>query len=119
MRFALGWVPLAAALLGAALLAGCGGGAAPTEIRVEAAEFSYEPSTITVPANRPARVTVVNTGSLEHTFTVADLGVDQPLPVGETVTIEFTPTKAGAFELVCTVPGHREAGMIGTLMVNP
>jgi uncharacterized cupredoxin-like copper-binding protein len=27
-------------------------------------------------------------------------------------------TKAGTFEFACLIPGHREAGMIGTIIVK-
>ena len=37
---------------------------------------------------------------------------------GQTVTLEFTPTAKGTFEYVCTIPGHKEAGMKGTITVN-
>jgi uncharacterized cupredoxin-like copper-binding protein len=39
---------------------------------------------------------------------------------GQTNQLEFTPTAAGTYEFWCTVPGHKEAGMIGKLIVgNP
>jgi uncharacterized cupredoxin-like copper-binding protein len=32
--------------------------------------------------------------------------------------LSFTPTKPGNYQFYCTVPGHKEAGMVGTLVVN-
>lgn len=112
---------ITAAFFGAALLSACGGSetGAPQEIEMDASEFKFDPATITVKAGQPVRVTVTNTGTLEHTFTITDLGVDEPTPIGQTVTFEFTPTESGTFELVCTVPGHKEAGMVGSVVVNP
>jgi uncharacterized cupredoxin-like copper-binding protein len=37
---------------------------------------------------------------------------------GESGEIEFTPTSAGQYEFYCTVAGHRELGMAGTLIVT-
>jgi len=33
------------------------------------------------------------------------------------VTVTFTPTDPGTYEFYCTIPGHREAGMVGSLFV--
>jgi uncharacterized cupredoxin-like copper-binding protein len=37
---------------------------------------------------------------------------------GATGTVEFTPAEAGTYEYYCTVAGHKEAGMVGTLVVT-
>ena len=36
----------------------------------------------------------------------------------ETKSIRFIPTKAGSYEFVCTVPGHKELGMVGKIIVR-
>ncbi len=39
---------------------------------------------------------------------------------GQTGTLTFTPSAAGSYEVWCTIPGHREAGMTARLVVtNP
>lgn len=35
-----------------------------------------------------------------------------------TGTVSFTPSAAGTYEYYCTVEGHKEAGMVGTLVVT-
>ncbi|MBA2175665.1 hypothetical protein H0266_12260 [Halobacillus locisalis] len=37
---------------------------------------------------------------------------------GQTVKIKFIPQETGEFEFFCTVPGHKEAGMVGTFIVE-
>lgn len=37
---------------------------------------------------------------------------------GETATVTFTPTEAGEYEFLCTVGGHADAGMVGTIIVE-
>ncbi len=32
--------------------------------------------------------------------------------------LTFTPSKPGTYEFFCTVAGHKEAGMVGTLTVK-
>src|SRR3546814_8259646 len=38
--------------------------------------------------------------------------------LGWATTIVFRATKAGTFEYVCTIPGHKAAGMFGKLVVG-
>src|SRR3546814_13264744 len=38
--------------------------------------------------------------------------------VGSATTIVFRANKAGTFEYVCTIPGHKAAGMFGKLVVG-
>ncbi len=37
---------------------------------------------------------------------------------GHTGLLTFTPTKAGRYEFICTIAGHKDAGMKGTLTVQ-
>ncbi len=62
--------------------------------------MKYQPATLEVMAGQPVRLT-----------RMAAL-------MGQTNTIEFTPTKPGTYEFFCTVAGHKEAGMVGTLVVK-
>ena len=112
--------------LGLALgLAACGGGAGtPAEgqdLTVEALDsFQFDPSAITASVGDTVNVTLDNTGALEHNFVLTEFNVSLgPVPGGQTANGSFTPDAAGTYEYFCDVPGHREAGMVGTLTVNP
>jgi plastocyanin len=52
-----------------------------------------------------------------HTFTIDSLGADLKVAVNgdESVTFNATP---GTYEFYCTVPGHAQMGMRGTLVVR-
>ena len=41
-----------------------------------------------------------------------------PLKQGESDTSEFIPTEEGTYYYICTVPGHRELGMVGEIVVG-
>lgn len=65
-------------------------------------------------------ITAVNTGSLQHDFTVDELGISEDLPQDGT-PIDITipdDAESGEFEFYCSVPGHREGGMYGTLIIE-
>ena len=42
-----------------------------------------------------------------------------PLKAGEGGTSEFIPSAEGTYYYICTVPGHREQGMVGEIVVGP
>lgn len=71
---------------------------------------------------RPGRVTLVmdNPSPIPHNVSIAGQGVDEEgRTVGQggesTVAAELGP---GEYTFYCSVPGHREAGMEGTLTVG-
>jgi uncharacterized cupredoxin-like copper-binding protein len=41
------------------------------------------------------------------------------MAAGKPALALFTPTTTGTYSFYCGVPGHREAGMVGTLIVEP
>lgn len=113
---------LAAAGLLLATAAACdaGGGPTPapvTNLSVEATEFQFTPDTLSAPAG-DINVTVVNAGGVEHDFLIDELdGSHVHVNVGETNDGTFSAT-AGSYTFYCTIPGHRQAGMEGTLTVT-
>lgn len=44
--------------------------------------------------------------------------VSNPLKPGESGQSEFIPTEEGTYYYICTVPGHREQGMVGKIIVG-
>jgi plastocyanin len=80
-------------------------------------DIRFTPEVIEIPANQPVTLRIENIGAAKHSFVVPDLGIDvqvQPGRFGE-ITLEAQP---GEYEFICTVPGHKEAGMVGTLRVG-
>ncbi len=47
-----------------------------------------------------------------------ELDLHISVEAGGRQTVTFTPAEAGRYEFFCTVPGHRDGGMIGTLVVS-
>lgn len=64
-------------------------------------------------------VEVQNTGASLHDFVVDELGIDVDAPAGETVPATIPADAApGEYEFYCSVPGHAQAGMVGTLVIE-
>jgi uncharacterized cupredoxin-like copper-binding protein len=91
-------------------------------IAVTLRDFAIEPRTIKA---RPGRLQfrITNQGAVEHDFHIPAVETHRAhaqhlVKPGETRTLEYR-LKPGRYEVVCTIPGHREAGMTATLEVAP
>lgn len=87
-------------------------------IEMTAENFAFTPSAITV--KQGEKVTLRITGKTGvHGIKIPDLGINQSIDLGSTVTIELPTDKAGAFAFSCSVPcgsGHKD--MKGTITVE-
>jgi len=114
-----------------AVVIGCGGSdATPTPeptpspapeaaaLVIEASEFKYVPPELTISSAGSTTLSLVNKGVVEHDFTIDELDFQIAVAIGETSEGTLTDTAAGTYEFYCTVPGHKEAGMVGTLTVE-
>jgi len=120
MRKKLYWAGLVTFVTAIAVAScGGGGGGAPAQISMEAQDIKWSTNAITASVGQSVEVTIANTGALEHNFSIDALGVNRNVAIGATETVTFTPSSAGSLEFYCATPGHREAGMVGTLTVNP
>jgi uncharacterized cupredoxin-like copper-binding protein len=113
------WAVVGAALLVAAAVAAGFAGTAPQAVKLVAKEFAFEPKEIRVKAGQPVRLVLENKGVIEHDLVLDKLGVKtSPIQPGKTAEVTFTPKAKGRYPIVCSVPGHKEAGMTGTLVVE-
>lgn len=102
------------------LLSACGGaGPVAQEVTLRAREFGYDPTSLSVKAGQPVRLTLVNEGKVDHTFAVVGLLKAVTVRSGSAVKVEFTPASSGDYKFLCTVPGHEALGMAGTLTASP
>ena len=95
------------------------GSAAAPPITIAAADIKFEPKQAEIPANSDVTVNLPNNGALPHNFSIDALHISVDLAAGEkdaSTTINAAP---GTYEYYCNVPGHKEAGMVGTLTVKP
>lgn len=115
------------------------------EFTLTVTDIAYDVNQLEVVAGQPVRVTLRNNGVLEHDFSImemphtgevmaeeaeggmaghdmSDMSMNPEIhvasPMGESLSVEFTPNTPGEYEFFCTVAGHKEAGMVGTLIVT-
>jgi plastocyanin len=88
---------------------------AGNEVLVEARDIEYSVTEIAGPADADFTIKLVNMGVLEHDLVIDALELATPLlkPGEEGEIVVNAP--AGEYEYYCTVAGHKELGMVGTL----
>lgn len=102
-----GSVPAATAIPGA------------TEVRIQAANFSFTPNEVHLPKNADVNLTLTTAGTgVVHDFTVPGLGLHVAANPGETKTIGLRGLAAGRYDALCSVPGHADLGMRAIVIVE-
>ena len=88
-----------------------------TAQNVTSFDIYFEPTEVTIPANTDVPFTLPNDGAAPHNFSIDELGISVDIAPGSTEeTVINAPP--GTYEYYCNVPGHKEAGMVGTLIVE-
>jgi len=60
-------------------------------------------------------INLVNNGAAVHNFNIDSLKIASgDLQPGQTATVTFN-APAGDYQFYCNIPGHKEAGMFGTI----
>jgi uncharacterized cupredoxin-like copper-binding protein len=98
------------------------GQSAPATIQLTAKEFLYEPKEV---RSSPGEVIFVvkNGGAIEHNFVLEDQAKKRrtAIPIVEPAqTLEAKASlETGTYTIYCSIPGHKEAGMVAALVVLP
>lgn len=91
-----------------------GGGA--QEVNIVGHDIYFDPAEVTIAAGAVTFI-LPNEGAAAHNFAIDELGISVDMPAGTTQTLE-ADIPAGTYEYYCNVPGHKAAGMVGTLVVE-
>lgn len=109
------------------------------DVTIELDEYSFSPSTVELKVDQPYRLQVINNGDVKHYFTAEDFyktaafrkardssgELKAPyfkaieLFPGEQIDLYLIPTVAGTYDSICTITGHADAGMTGSIVVTP
>lgn len=116
------------------------------EISIEMRDIAFEPAALTGEAGEVIEMRFHNVGGILHDFTIDEMdadvtemmggsgaGVDMhmdddhdsaaramhlALDAGQEGSMRLRVHEPGIYQYYCTVPGHREAGMVGTLTID-
>lgn len=106
-------------------------------IDVSIKNLRFTPATVDVPAGKTVRINVTNQDATEHDLLVQGIHIEK---IGEATgahhagatpdmlvvhvtasgdgSITFHTDEKGTFAFYCTIPGHKEAGMVGKMTVS-
>ncbi|MHA6258495.1 plastocyanin/azurin family copper-binding protein [Sporosarcina sp. CAU 1771] len=104
-------------------------------ITIETTDMKYSQNEVILEKNKPITLTLKNLDTIEHDIEIRTTffnmikgskhnhGEDKDLlhlhaaPKNKE-TLSFTLTESGVYEFYCTIPGHKEFGMIGRFIVS-
>ena len=136
---------LSLALVSAVVLSACGGGGGggggPLNVTAQDT-LKFEPATLAVKAGAETTVNFKNAGAQQHNWVLAAtadadriatesaakggdatgiagvIATGKLLAGGGAEEVKFSAPAAGTYTYICTVPGHYQAGMKGTLTTS-
>lgn len=130
-------VTVAALVLLTGVLMGCSSASQAKAVAVSATNLAFDTKTITLEQGKPVKLTFTNKDVQLHDLSVDKMpmasmssmgdqhemgGMNPDLHIsvaaGKSGFQEFTPKEKGTYTFYCTVAGHKEAGMVGTIVVN-
>lgn len=92
---------------------------APTVTGVLTVEnIRFSDTALRMPAGDVLGLFVTNKDGIGHSFDIDSLGIHVQLPPHSTTAIAIKPTGSGSLAFYCSIPGHRAAGMVGTIRVG-
>jgi uncharacterized cupredoxin-like copper-binding protein len=83
-----------------------------------AKDVKYAPTSFRLASGDVLGLYVENKDGSAHSFDIDSLAIHVQIPANATVLVPIKPTGAGTLEFYCSIPGHRAAGMVGTIDVQ-
>lgn len=103
-------------------------------ITIQTFNMEYKQTEIVLEKDQPVNLILNNQDNIEHDIEVILPNINEVQSdhdhsskanmihlhanSKETQSVRFIPTTAGSYEFVCTVPGHKELGMVGKIIVR-
>jgi FtsP/CotA-like multicopper oxidase with cupredoxin domain len=97
------------------------GGPAPVSLAVSLTDFALHPDRLSAPAGTELTISVTNEGQAPHDLAVdTGAGVKRTpqLQPGDSATLVVPALEPGEYRIFCSIPGHEDLGMVGSLTVS-
>ncbi len=96
---------------------------ARASVLVRSTDFHFKPTTVKVRAGIPTRIELQNDGQTEHSLVVKTPDgeydwIHLHAQAGASDAAIYQLDQPGEYRVLCTIPGHTEAGMTGELIVE-
>src|SRR5918995_1467379 len=85
-------------------------------LEIESFDMGFKPAELTVPGAGRYEIKLTNTGTIPHDITFPG-GEQAVAGSGETTSVEVD-VPADGLSFICSIPGHEQAGMVGTIKVE-
>jgi heme/copper-type cytochrome/quinol oxidase subunit 2 len=86
---------------------------------IKASGLQFSETELRAKVGQPVTLELFNVDGYGHAFDIDELNVHVELPASKTTPLTFTPNQPGTYLFYCGTYGHRSAGMVGTLIVEP
>ena len=88
-------------------------------VAVVLSDYKFSPEVIEVPADEQFTLELRNAGKIEHDLTIDALRFKVIVRSGRSATRVLGPLSRGTtYDVVCSISGHKEAGMVGKLVAR-
>ncbi|MFC7064145.1 plastocyanin/azurin family copper-binding protein [Halobacillus seohaensis] len=113
-------------------------GKSPSEkqLTIKAYEFTFSPNETSIQVGDQVNLSLINNGTIDHDLEIISLSTEEVhgnqthhhnksnsnvhihASSGEEQSVSFIPLESGTYQFICTLPGHKESGMIGSFEVS-
>jgi len=92
--------------------------AGETSPAVVMVDIAFQPTEIVIPADTDVTIQLTNNGVAIHNFVVDELSIHSgDFTSGQSGSVTVN-APAGSYQYYCSIPGHKDLGMVGTLTVQ-
>lgn len=81
------------------------------QIIIEADDFSFPSGQVKIKQGEVIELVLSNVGKVEHDFEIVGTDIHVHAQPGSQKSVSFSLNKPGKYKAICTLPGHKEAGM--------